>query len=106
MAMHVTAWCVHDLRAGLNKNADFVFPVWWIYEEKRSSLQQDVCARLEESYTVFYEGLFEQIMTFQQEVMILSRDMPTKAVISPLLPLNGCANFIKKVFPWDEDKNG
>ena len=38
--------------------------------------------------------------------MILSRDTPTEAVISPLLPLNGCAKFVEKVFSWDEDKNG
>ena len=30
--------------------------------------------------------------------MILSRDMPTKAAISPLLPLNGCATVVEKVF--------
>ena len=41
---------------------------------------------------------FERIMMFQQEVMILSRDTPTEAVISPLLPLNGCANFVEKFF--------
>ena len=59
---------------------------------------KDVCARLEEGYVFIYQGLFERIMTFQQEVTILSRDTPTKAVISPLLPLNGCAIFVEKVF--------
>ena len=53
-----------------------------------------------------FQGLFERIMTFQQEVTILSHDMPTKVVISPLLPLNGCATVVEKVFSWDEDKNG
>ena len=38
--------------------------------------------------------------------MILSRDMPTKVVSSPLLPLNRCATVVEKVFSCDEDKNG
>ena len=62
-------------------------------------------AWLEEGYAVIFEGLFERIMTFQKEVTILSRDTPTKATISPLLPLNGCATVAEKVFLWDEDKN-
>ena len=45
-------------------------------------------------------------MTFLKEVTILSCDTPTEAVISPLLPLNGCATVAEKVFSWDEDKNG
>ena len=53
--------------------------------------------RLEESYAFIFEDLFERIMTFQQEVTILSRDTPIKAVISPLLPLNGWANFAERV---------
>ena len=43
-------------------------------------------------------------MAFQQEVTILSRDMPTKAASSTLLPLNSCATVVEKVFSWDEDK--
>ena len=97
---------MRDLRARLNRNAEFVLPVWSIYEEKRFSLQQDVRAPREEGYAVIFEGLFERIMTFQQEVTILSRDTPTKAASSPLLPLNGCATVVEKDYSWDEDKNG
>ena len=41
-------------------------------------------------------ALFEQIMTFQQEVTIMSRDTPSKVVISPLLLLNGLAIVVEK----------
>ena len=37
-------------------------------------------------------------MTFQQEVTTFSHDTSTKVVILPLLPLNGCATDVKKVF--------
>ena len=63
-------------------------------------------ARHEEGYAVIFEGLFERIMTLQQQVPILSCDTPTKAAISPLLPLNGCDTIAEKVCSWDEDKNG
>ena len=55
-------------------------------------------ARHEEGYAVIFEGLFERIMTLQQQVPILSCDTPTKAAISPLLPLNGCDTIAEKVF--------
>ena len=100
------ARCARDLRAGLSKNAEFILPTCSIYKEERLSLQQDVHTQLEEGYTVIFEGLFERSMTFQQEVTILSRDTPTKAFISPLLSLNGCATVVEKVFLWDEDKIG
>ena len=67
-------------------------------------LQQDVWARLEEGYVFIYQGLFERIMTFQQEVTILSRDTPAKADISPLLPLNGSATVGEKVSSWGKIK--
>ena len=47
---------------------------------------------------VIFAGLFERIMTFQQEVTILSRDTPTKVAISPLLPLNGCYTVVERFF--------
>ena len=37
---------------------------------------------------------------------MFSHDTPTKAAISSLLPLNGCATVVEKVFSWDEDNNG
>ena len=44
------------------------------------------------------QALSNRIMTFQQEVTILSHTTPSKAVISPLLPLNSCAVVIEKAF--------
>ena len=45
-------------------------------------------------------------MMLQQEVRIVSRDMPSKVVISSLLLLNSWAVVVEKLFSWDEDKNG
>ena len=47
-------------------------------------------------------ALLKQILMFQQEVTILSRDTPSKAVISPLLPLNSFAVAVEKGFLRDE----
>ena len=43
-------------------------------------------------------GLSTRIMMFQQEVTILSHTTLSKAVISPLLPLNSCAVVIENAF--------
>ena len=99
MATHVTGRDVRVIwESGLSKNTEFTVLVWGIYEGKRSSLQQDVRALLEDGARSFWRASFERIMMFQQEVTILSHDTPSKMAISPLLSLNGCAVPVEKVF--------
>ena len=65
MATHVTGHNVHTIwEPGLSKIAELILPVWSIYEEKCSLLQQDVHVRLEEGYAVISEGLFKRIIMF------------------------------------------
>ena len=82
----------------MSKNAEFALLVWGIYEGKRSSLQQNVRALLEEGARSFSRAMFERIMTSLQKVTILSRDTPCEVDISPLLSRNGCAVAVETFF--------
>ena len=61
-----------------NNNEALVVQIDIICEDKHSYLQQNVCVRIEGSYAVIFQALFERIMMFRWEVMRMSCDFKTK----------------------------